>query len=1117
MKKSFWTLLAVFILVSTSSQAQVVRTVTNLFDSGKGTLRDAIGLCTSGDTVRFTVSGTITLTNGSINFNSGIYIDGGHKDSITVNGGGNYTIFNITGGDVTIKGLTLENAEPYGVYFYASSDSLTILDCAINGCTNENGYGPGVYVPSSKSVFIKGTSFENNSIYGDGRPRVYGGAVYASSSSGVEIDNCVFSKNNASSVNWGGTGSDAEGYGGAMYVRSPKLSLSNSSFTSNSARGGGCCGYRPNWSIAQGGALYFDGSEMIMDNCHFKSNRISSSDFRNYHLNQGNAVFLDEVDSVEIRNSSFRSNTSSGGTYTNLYGGCIYVYLKNYLKVSNTTISSNSSREIGALCVDARTDGQGRVILDKVRIDSNSVSTGNHVSAAFFRDVKYVKVANSRFAESKGVGIWTKNVGQVEVMNSLFDASKTNHIYLNNPSGSNNLIVNSTFRNSGNRAIYYDNTSSNYVTNNTFVNNTGDVYLNKGAALFTNNIFTYDKFISNAFSRAGSEVPLSGGGNIVKGSSFSSYFTKSNDINTRDPQLDAFANHGGYTKTYSLSSKSDAINLGGKDSLTYDQRGFVRDSLSDAGAFEYGGTDPFFVAIDTIQGNTRLCTGDTVRINVTVTGKTGKYAWLKNGVPLSGQTSLSLQLDSVTPTDSGQYSCVVYNAQYRDTSEVLTVKVYDYPTVAAVGADTICTGDTASLSASGAQTYSWDIVNADKATIKVTPMSTTVYTVTGTSNGCSSNDQVRIQVDTTPVVVAIGQDTICEGQGTWISATGADAYSWWNGVGVTDSIRVVPTTTTMYKVTGTSKTCSAVDSVLITVNPLPILVVRGDTIVCEGQQVPLSASGATMYSWNNNAGDSSHVLVTPEITTTYSVKGIQNNCSSEADVTVEVKPSPDVIVQASDSAVCDSGSVILSASGAHAYTWDNGLGTSSSVIVKLKETTTYTVTGEKDGCTDESEITIYAFERPDPPILQNGETLETGFYTSYQWQWNNNPIDGATERSFTPKKNGDYSVEVMEDNGCSGISSTVITIDDLVSINELFFSSTIQIVPNPNKGNFYLRGAEWAQKVEIYNAIGEQVAQITWSSHVSDASIQLETLPAGVYVLMATDGQKQTFRRFSIE
>ena len=79
------------------------------------------------------------------------------------------------------------------------------------------------------------------------------------------------------------------------------------------------------------------------------------------------------------------------------------------------------------------------------------------------------------------------------------------------------------------------------------------------------------------------------------------------------------------------------------------------------------------------------------------------------------------------------------------------------------GADqTICDGETASLSGSGASSYAWDngVING----VSFSPsLGTTTYTLTGTDgNGCVSNDDVDVTMYSNPEVsFTLTQDSLC--------------------------------------------------------------------------------------------------------------------------------------------------------------------------------------------------------------------------------------------------------------------------------------------------------------------------------------------------------------------
>ncbi len=96
------------------------------------------------------------------------------------------------------------------------------------------------------------------------------------------------------------------------------------------------------------------------------------------------------------------------------------------------------------------------------------------------------------------------------------------------------------------------------------------------------------------------------------------------DQRNSTPGLAALANNGGPTQTHAINSKSDAFNKG-DDTLApkYDQRGFVRSSVSDVGAFESGGQAKSLLA--NISTRLRVETGDNALIaGFIVTGTQAK-------------------------------------------------------------------------------------------------------------------------------------------------------------------------------------------------------------------------------------------------------------------------------------------------------------------------------------------------------------------------------------------------------------------------------------------------------------------------------------------------------------
>lgn len=264
----------------------------------------------------------------------------------------------------------------------------------------------------------------------------------------------------------------------------------------------------------------------------------------------------------------------------------------------------------------------------------------------------------------------------------------------------------------------------------------------------------------------------------------------------------------------------------------------------------------------------------------------GTYSYMGNNItafdPATGAGTYTI---TYTFTDS--------NGCTASASDDFTV--HPLPVVSITPAlSSICFGDSTILTASGASTYLWS-TGETTAAITVHPAVQTTYSVTGTSiHGCVSNAQATVDVHPLPVVtISPVAPVICDGDLITLVAHGATTYSWSNGVNA-DSITVAPSLTTTYHVTGTDGFgCQGAASVIVTVNPLPLVVVNpSPATICEGESVELVASGALSYAWNHGALTDT-IVVSPMVTTSYTVSGTDiNGCVNTTSVTVFVDPLP---------------------------------------------------------------------------------------------------------------------------------------------------------------------------------------------------------------------------------
>lgn len=143
---------------------------------------------------------------------------------------------------------------------------------------------------------------------------------------------------------------------------------------------------------------------------------------------------------------------------------------------------------------------------------------------------------------------------------------------------------------------------------------------------------------------------------------------------------------------------------------------------------------------------------------------------------------------------------------------------------ATVSTAAICNGMSDTITASGAQTYSWN-TGPTSAMIVVSPATTSSYIVTGTdANGCMNYDTATVVVNQLPSVsAATSMVAICAGGSAQLFVGGANTYLWNTG-DTASSFTVTPPMTMTYSVTGTDMNgCANTDTVSVTVNQLPVL------------------------------------------------------------------------------------------------------------------------------------------------------------------------------------------------------------------------------------------------------------------------------------------------------
>lgn len=181
-------------------------------------------------------------------------------------------------------------------------------------------------------------------------------------------------------------------------------------------------------------------------------------------------------------------------------------------------------------------------------------------------------------------------------------------------------------------------------------------------------------------------------------------------------------------------------------------------------------------------------------------------------------------------------------------------------------------------------------------------------------------------------------NTACTGEGVTFDAAGSVAQGaiQWSFPGASPSVvNTNPNPTVFFNAPGTHTVklyvigggCDDLDSAwsTITIFPTPVVSINASASeICPGASVTLTASGASGYTWtpgaslNTTSGPT--VIATPSATTTYTVTGTSNNCSSTSTIQIVVRDLPDANVTTSSTTIPCKGSVTFDASSSEDVT-----------------------------------------------------------------------------------------------------------------------------------------------------------------------------------------------------
>jgi gliding motility-associated-like protein len=505
--------------------------------------------------------------------------------------------------------------------------------------------------------------------------------------------------------------------------------------------------------------------------------------------------------------------------------------------------------------------------------------------------------------------------------------------------------------------------------------------------------------------------------------------------------------------------------------------------------------------------STTLCAGGTATLTANC-GTAISYSW---------NTGVTAATITVSPTVNTNYSVTVTNSSGCTGTAVGSVTV-NPSILLTVPSTSICQGATGTLTASGANTYTWsaNAGGATTASIAESPTVTTTYSVTGTSSaGCVASGTGTITVNSLPTITATSTP-ICIGNTGTLTANSSTAtsYSWSTGA-TTNSITASPTSNTSYTVTGTDANGCKNNAVgTLTVNPLPTISAPGIT-ACPGTTATLTASGsATSYTWSANAGSATtaSVVVTPTVSPTdYTVSGTDGNgCVNTTTTSVTLSTnSPLTVTTSFASVACLNTTYTLTASGASAntYTWtaSNGVPISSNAnTITVTPTTTvsvtYSVSGSLGGgCTTSPTSTVVNVVAPKPinvtpnpsgtVCIGSTVTVSVSGANTYTWSANAGGVN-TSSITTTPPSSTTYTVWGTDANGCPDTAYVPVTVNPL---------PVIQAVSQPVCPNS-------TATLTAVPSTTTSIASYTWSTgaNASTTTVSVGTTSQG-YTVTVTD------------
>jgi uncharacterized repeat protein (TIGR01451 family) len=420
-----------------------------------------------------------------------------------------------------------------------------------------------------------------------------------------------------------------------------------------------------------------------------------------------------------------------------------------------------------------------------------------------------------------------------------------------------------------------------------------------------------------------------------------------------------------------------------------------------------------------------------------------------------------------------------------------------------LGNDISICGATATLNAGNAgSTFLWS-TGASAQSISVN--STGTYWVKVTNQyGFSASDTIQVTLIPLPSV-NLGADIIqCGGSVTLNAANPGSSYLWSNGA-ATQSIGVATSGIYSVKVTN-SNGCSKSDTIQVTINPLPTVTLGADIAQCGGIVTLNAANAGSIYLWNNGAVTQN---ISVSASGSYSVKVTSSNgCSKSDTINITINALP-VATLGRDTSICAGSSVLLDAGNAGAtYLWNTG---STARTINVNQGGIYSVSVTNSaGCRDGDTIQLtqrsapaVQFALPDTIYANDGDLQLTASPAGGRFS-GTAVVNGLFNPAAAGMGNHIIRYSYTDVFGCSNTTTASIFVNAP--------ATTVNVFPNPNRGDFYVAMARNLRNtaLTIVTPSGQVVGRYTLNGLLQNIRLTLQ--PGLYYLKFSNTGLAETRR-----